>query len=179
MKNALFCLLIACLAGCTTTTEIHMYKGEMKPKNEVAMIYNPEKFIQKINGKTVYKNIFSDPNNMVEMMHILPGETVINVLLYSDFEQVGLTSKWKEWKFTFSMQTRAGHAYYVYRADAGGSPGVIVRDLGGLGEDFNPPIMDYAEGWKYEGGKKHREKHQQYYEDLKSKGVPVKLTLVE
>lgn len=158
---------------------VDMYKGPAKAKSEVATIYNPDAFFQKVNGKIIYKNVFFDPNNFIELVRVLPGDTTVQVKLYSDVKNYGLRTEWKEWNFTFQMQTEAGHAYYLFEEMINGVPAVMVRDLGPLGDGFDPPLRGNAEMFKPNAGAEHEEKYREYYHSLKSEGVPVKLTLVE
>lgn len=175
-KRARFLLmLVACLllAGCTTTPTVNMYQ-EGLPEGQVASLYNPSKFIQKVDNRTLYKNAFFDPNVVVELVNVAPGDHVVRGLIYSDSTQYGLTTYYKQWTFDFRMSTEAGHTYYIYYELAGATPVIFVRDLG---TGFKPVVGQYADAWRRKSPERHQS-DEAYYQRLKSEGVPVPIQLL-
>lgn len=163
-RTALWSLL---LTGCTTTTAVNMFKANPQVSAEAAVIYNPSKFIQKIDGETVYKNVFFDPNNIVELMRVTPGAHTIGGLIDTDLQPYGLAMTYKEWKFKFSIKTEPRHTYYVYYELVSGAPAIFARDLG---ENFVPVVTSYADTWKFKSPAE-RAKNYPYYEQLKTQGA--------
>lgn len=168
-------MLLACLllAGCTTTPTVNMYQ-EGLPEGQVASLYNPSKFIQKVDNRTLYKNAFFDPNAVVELVNVAPGDHVLRGLVYSDSTQYGLTTYYKEWKFDFRMSTEAGHTYYIYYELVGATPAIFVRDLG---TGFKPIVGQYADAWRRKSPER-QQSDEAYYQRLKSEGVPVPIQLL-
>lgn len=165
------------------TREVYIGVDSSVSPDETAAIYNPEAFIQKIDGKMLYKSLSLDPNSFVQLSRVSPGKTVIKVLLTSDYQSDALGSRWKEWRFAFAMPTEPGHAYYIYETQVGGKPAVVGLDLGKLGSEFEPPLADVGTAYKLglADTKKaeHDKEYAEFYSSLKQRGKPVKLEMVD
>ena len=168
-------LLAVSITGCAIhPTKVRMYEGKERSKNEIAMIFNQESFIQEINGEPVGKGFLADSTRAVKMTHLIPGNTKVTVRLITNYSLFLNRERYTKWNFSFNMQTQAGHAYYAYsKILQDGKPIVVVRDLGKLGDSFNPP-MEESINTTFPSAK-HYQENKSYFEELKTMGTPVKL----
>ncbi|MEO5596110.1 MAG: hypothetical protein ABIQ97_03080 [Lysobacteraceae bacterium] len=150
---------------------LDMYSGKARTRDEVAVIYNPGRFIQKIDREVLYKSPQIDPNDLVDSMRVLPGSHTIHGMLYAEPIRYSRPPIYKETKFKFGIKTEAGHTYYIYFELVSGQPALGARDLG---ENFEPVVKSHPQGRT----PAQITKNDSYYEQLKTSGVDYPIELV-
>jgi hypothetical protein len=179
-KNLILILVFVFLTSCSLNSTKDISSKTIS-RDQVSIVYDPGRFINKINGKRLWANLFFDPNNVVQLTYVDPGDLVIDTIYNNNVKTVGLNTYYTEWKFKVRFDAQPGRIYYFYVEDFAATPRVRILDIGDIEKVSEIPVYSKKEmsGLSIKESKNRQAIIDEFTKEMKAIGKPVEFQVTK